>query len=50
MEIEGKNKQITRPNNWSGYRIEPIRIEILEFELTRFHVRRLYKNIMKIGK
>lgn len=43
MEIEGKNKQITRPNNWSGYRIEPIRIEILEFELTRFHVRRLYK-------
>ena len=43
MEIESKNKQIIRPNNWSGYRIEPIRIEILEFEPTRFHVRRLYK-------
>jgi len=43
MEIESKNKQIIRPNNWSGYRIEPIRIEILEFEKSRFHIRRLYE-------
>lgn len=43
MEIVSKNKQLIRPNNWGGYRIEPIRIEFLEFKETRFHDRKLYE-------
>jgi len=37
------NQPLTRPENWGGYSIEPIRIEFLEFKPTRFHQRILYQ-------
>jgi len=37
------NQVLNRPENWSGYSIEPIRIEFLEFKPTRFHKRQLYQ-------
>jgi pyridoxamine 5'-phosphate oxidase len=45
QEIETKflNQNLTRPKNWGGYSIEPIRIEFLEFKQTRFHERNLYE-------
>ncbi len=36
-------KEILRPENWGGYKIEPVRIEFLEFKLTRFHERTLFE-------
>ncbi len=44
IELKNKNEQLPRPNNWGGYRIEPVRIEFLEFKETRFHERKLYEN------
>lgn len=43
IEAEFSNKLLTRPENWGGYLIEPIRIEFLEFKPTRFHDRKLYE-------
>jgi len=43
IELSFANKSLTRPENWSGYLIEPIRIEFLEFKSTRFHDRKLYE-------
>lgn len=43
VEAESFNKPLTRPANWGGYCIEPIRIEFLEFKPTRFHHRKLYE-------
>lgn len=37
------NKPLTRPENWGGYSIQPIRIEFLEFKPNRFHDRKLYE-------
>lgn len=37
------NQLLTRPENWSGYSIEPIRIDFLAFKPTRFHDRKLYQ-------
>jgi pyridoxamine 5'-phosphate oxidase len=37
------NQNLTRPENWGGYSIKPIRIEFLEFKPTRFHDRKLYE-------
>jgi len=37
------NQLLARPENWSGYSIEPKRIEFLEFKPTRFHDRKLYQ-------
>jgi pyridoxamine 5'-phosphate oxidase len=37
------NRTLVRPENWSGYSIEPIRIEFLEFKPSRFHERKLYE-------
>lgn len=37
------NKPLTRPENWGGFSIEPLRIEFLEFKTSRFHDRRLYE-------
>lgn len=37
------NQLLRRPENWSGYSIEPVRIEFLEFKPTRFHDRKLYE-------
>ena len=43
IEATFSNQHLTRPENWSGYAIKPIRIEFLEFKPTRFHNRRLYE-------
>jgi pyridoxamine 5'-phosphate oxidase len=45
IETSLKNKEIKRPENWGGYKIEPIRIEFLEFMQTRFHERTLFELI-----
>ena len=44
-ESSSYNQLLTRPENWSGYSIQPIRIEFLEFNPTRFHNRKLYQLI-----
>jgi Pyridoxamine-phosphate oxidase len=43
VETTFSNQPLTRPKNWGGYSIEPIRIEFLAFKPTRFHDRRLYE-------
>lgn len=43
VETTNLNKPLTRPENWGGYSIQPIRIEFLEFKPTRFHNRKLYE-------
>ena len=40
--IDYKEKPIPRPNNWKGFKIEPIKMEFLEFRDTRFHNRVVY--------
>jgi pyridoxamine 5'-phosphate oxidase len=45
IELAYQNTVLTRPENWGGYYIEPIRIEFLEFNQTRFHDRKLYEFI-----
>ncbi len=37
------DQPLTRPDNWSGFSVEPIRIEFLEFKPTRFHDRKLFQ-------
>lgn len=36
------NKEVPRPANWSGFAITPIRIEFLEFKMSRLHERTLF--------
>ncbi len=43
VETKFNSQYLTRPINWGGYSIEPIRIEFLEFKPTRFHYRKLYQ-------
>lgn len=43
IELNFANERLTRPKNWSGYSIDLIRIEFLEFKSTRFHDRKLYE-------
>ncbi|WP_299257038.1 pyridoxal 5'-phosphate synthase [uncultured Aquimarina sp.] len=38
-----KNKDIIKPKNWGGYAIQPIKIECMEFEKSRFHKRTLFQ-------
>ena len=45
IELTFKNKKLKRPKNWGGYKIEPVRIEFLEFKQTRFHNRKLFQLI-----
>ena len=45
VEISFENQPLTRPENWGGYAVEPIRIEFLEFKPTRFHDRKLFELI-----
>ncbi len=45
IETAYSNQALTRPENWGGYSIEPIRIEFLEFKPTRFHDRKLFELI-----
>jgi pyridoxamine 5'-phosphate oxidase len=42
-ETNYSDRLLTRPENWGGYSIQPIRIEFLEFKPTRFHDRKLYQ-------
>lgn len=44
-ETRFANQLLSRPENWGGYLIEPVRIEFLEFKATRFHDRKLYQLI-----
>lgn len=37
------NRDLERPINWGGFLIEPIRIEFLKFQATRFHERKLFE-------
>jgi pyridoxamine 5'-phosphate oxidase len=37
--------QIPRPENWSGYSVNPIRMEFLEFNESRFHKRVLFSKV-----
>jgi pyridoxamine 5'-phosphate oxidase len=43
IETAFSNQPLTRPENWGGFSIEPVRIEFLEFKSTRFHDRKLYQ-------
>lgn len=43
LEKVSEKTEITRPQNWSGFSIKPIRIEFMEFKKTRFHDRKLYE-------
>jgi pyridoxamine 5'-phosphate oxidase len=43
IEIQFSGKTLRRPENWGGYYIEPVRIEFLDFQSTRFHDRQLYE-------
>lgn len=39
---ERGTQEIERPANWGGYRINPVRIEFLKFDESRFHNRQLF--------
>lgn len=39
---ERDTQEIERPTNWGGYRINPVRIEFLKFDESRFHIRQLF--------
>jgi len=41
-EKEIAGKQVERPVSWGGFAISPVRIELMEFRDTRFHLRELY--------
>ncbi|MCD2259469.1 pyridoxal 5'-phosphate synthase [Psychroserpens sp. XSD401] len=41
-KIEFKNIDIPKPNDWSGFYIDPKHIEFMEFKSNRFHYRELY--------
>lgn len=43
LDKVAQNEWISRPKNWSGFSIEPLRIEFMEFKKTRFHDRKLYE-------
>lgn len=38
-----ENKSVPIPENWGGYLISPISIEILRFKESRLHLREFYK-------
>lgn len=43
LEKISEKDKITRPKNWGGFSIKPIRIEFMEFKTTRFHDRTFYE-------
>lgn len=43
LKTEQANKLLDRPDNWGGFSISPVRIELLEFNETRFHDRKLFE-------
>jgi pyridoxamine 5'-phosphate oxidase len=36
---------IPRPQNWGGFAIQPVRIELMEFRASRFHERRMFEKV-----
>ncbi len=42
-ETTYNNQEVSKPENWGGYAIQPIRIEFMEFEKSRFHKRTLFE-------
>ena len=36
---------VPRPGNWSGFAIQPVRIELMEFRASRFHERRMFEKV-----
>ena len=38
-----KKEAVDRPKDWSGFSIDPVRIEFMEFKATRFHDRKLFE-------
>lgn len=45
QQLQWEGQQIQRPENWSGIRILPVRIEFMEFKESRLHQRTLYKKL-----
>lgn len=45
MTARLEGKPIERPANWGGLRIRPLRIEFLDFKVTRLHERLLYSRL-----
>ncbi len=43
LEKVAQKTKISRPKNWGGYAITPIRMEFMEFKKTRFHDRKCYQ-------
>ncbi|OBX25842.1 pyridoxamine 5'-phosphate oxidase [Gelidibacter algens] len=43
LEKVSEKTAITRPNNWGGFSIKPLRIEFMDFKKTRYHDRKLYE-------
>jgi pyridoxamine 5'-phosphate oxidase len=43
IDKDSTNGELERPEDWSGYLIEPVRVEFLKFSSTRFHDRQLYE-------
>lgn len=38
-----RNEEVDRPKDWSGFSIDPVRIEFMEFKANRFHDRKLFE-------
>ncbi len=45
IAAKSSGQPLKRPENWSGYMIEPIRVEFMEFKPSRFHHRTLFELI-----
>ncbi len=45
--IELTENEIIRPENWSGFYVIPKRIELMDFQESRFHIRELYTKRQK---
>lgn len=43
LEKASGDIKISRPANWGGFSIKPIRMEFMEFKQSRFHHRKLYE-------
>ncbi len=50
QEAGFRQREIPRPNNWSGFAITPTRIEFLEFKESRLHHRELFERVKESWK
>ncbi|HYF03515.1 MAG TPA: pyridoxal 5'-phosphate synthase [Patescibacteria group bacterium] len=39
------HKPVPRPQNWGGFAIQPVRIELMAFRPSRFHERRMFEKV-----